>query len=143
MSPVIILILKTIMRNDYFENETDEKSFGFKLIISLVALMVLSIIGIRIYNIFNYDVLPDPTMVREPLWYNYITIFLGIISLIGLFFTWNYRKFGVYMVIASLFISIVINPEFSLLRTLAPLFALFVFVGYGLFEIIPKWRFFK
>ncbi|MGI9526338.1 MAG: hypothetical protein ACR2MS_04415 [Weeksellaceae bacterium] len=131
------------MRNDYFENETAEKSFGFKFILAFVALMILSIVGIRVYNIFTMDVLPDPSLQREPLWYNYTVIVLGLISLAGIYLTWNYKKIGVYTVIASLFTIVLVNPEFSLLRTLAPLFTLFVFVGYGLFEIIPKWRFFK
>lgn len=131
------------MKDDYFENETAEKSFGFKVILALVALLILSIIGLRVYNIFSYDIMPDPTMEREPMWYNYLIIILGIISLYGVYSTWNYKKIGVYTVIISLFISVISNPEFSLLKTIAPLFVLFVFVGYGLFEIIPKWKFFK
>lgn len=131
------------MNQEYFQNETPEKSFGFKVILTLVALMTLSIIAVRVYSLSTYNVLPDPTLVREPLWYNYLSIVLSIITLVGLWFTWQYKKWGVYTTIISLFLMIVINPEFSLLRTLAPLFTLFIFVGYGLFEIIPKWKFFR
>lgn len=131
------------MSQDYFPNETPEKSFGFKVVLTLTALMILSIIGVRLYSLSTYNVMPDPTLVREPLWYNITTIILSFATLVGLWFTYQYRKLGVYLTIASLFIIIVINPEFSLLRTLAPLFTLFIFSGYGLFEIIPKWQFFK
>lgn len=129
---------------DYFPNETNERSFGFKVITTLVILMVLSIIGSRVYSLISYnDVLVDPTLGKEPLWYNLATIGLSIVSLIGLILTWQFRKLGVYLTVAGLFIIIIINPEFDLFRTLAPLFTLFVFTGYGFFEIIPKWKFFK
>lgn len=131
------------MRQDYFQNETAEKTFGFKVIITLVTLMTLSIIGIRIYSLQTYDVTPDPTLIREPLWYNYVVMVIGVVTLVGLWFTWQFKKIGVYITIASLLLIILLNPEFSLLRTIAPLFTLFIFVGYGLFEIIPKWQFFK
>jgi len=128
---------------EYFPDETNEKTFGFKVILTLVILMLLSIIGSRLWSLGSYDVAPDPTLMREPLWYNIATIILAIVSLIGVILTWQFRKIGVYLTAAGLFIIIIINPEFDLFRTLAPLFTLFVFIGYGLFEIIPKWRFFK
>lgn len=131
------------MEQDYFPNESPEKSFGFKVILTLVALMTLSILAVRIYSLSTYTVAPDPTLTREPLWYNYLSILLCLVTLAGLFFTWQYRKIGVFITAGALFIMIVANPEFSLLRTLAPLFTLFIFSGYGLFEIIPKWKFFK
>ena len=128
---------------EYFPDETNEKTFGFKVILTLVILMLLSIIGSRLWSLGSYDVALDPTLMREPLWYNIATIILAIVSLIGVILTWQFRKIGVYLTAAGLFIIIIINPEFDLFRTLAPLFTLFVFIGYGLFEIIPKWRFFK
>ncbi|MDO5654780.1 MAG: hypothetical protein Q4G27_01410 [Flavobacteriaceae bacterium] len=131
------------MTQDYFPNESPEKSFGFKVIMTLVALMILSIIVVRVYSLSLYNVAPDPTLYREPLWYNISSIVLSIIALIGVWLTWQYRKVGVYLTIAALFLMVIINPEFDLLRTLAPMFTLFVYSGYGLFEIIPKWKFFK
>lgn len=128
---------------NYFENETPEKTFGFKTVITLVALMILSFSAIMVYNILFPPISPDPTLFIPPLWYNLLGSLLAIIALVGLGFTWNYRKIGVYIVIAALMLIIMLNPEFSLLRTLAPVFTLFIFVGFGLFEIIPKWQFFK
>ena len=131
------------MEQDYFPNETSEKSFGFKVIMALVALMILSIIAVRVYSLSTYNVAPVPTLYREPLWYNITTILLSLIALVGIFFTWQYRKIGVYLTLGALFVIIVINPEFDLIRTLAPMFTLFIYSGYGLFEIIPKWKFFR
>lgn len=130
---------------EYFPNETNEKSFGFKVILTLVGLMLLAIIGVRLYMLQTFDVLPDPTLESqvEPLWYSITAIVLAIISIFGLILTWNFRKLGVYITSIGLFLIVVLNPDFELFSTLAPLFTLFVFLGYGMFEIIPKWRFFK
>lgn len=130
---------------EYFPNETNKKTFGFKVILTLVGLMLLAIIGVRIYMLQTFDVLPDPTLASEvePLWYSLSAIVLAIISIIGLFLTWKFRKLGVYITSIGLFLIVVLNPDFELFSTLAPLFTLFVFLGYGMFEIIPKWRFFK
>ncbi len=128
---------------DYFENTSSEKNLGFKLIIGLTAFMIFSILAIRLYSLSTLQVAPDPTLYAEPAWYNYTVIFLSVVALGMLYLTYQYKKNGVYGTILSLFIIILINPEFSLLRTLAPMFTLFIFVGYGLFEIIPKWKFFK
>lgn len=130
-------------KENYFENESPEKSFGFKVVLTLVALMILSFMVVRIYTLFSPKVQMDPTLFVEPEWYNISVILLAIVALAGLVATYMYRKIGVYMVCAALFIMVVINPEFNLMRTLLPLFTFFFFVGYGLFEIIPKWRFFK
>lgn len=130
---------------EYFPDETNEKTFGFKVVLTLVGLMLLALIAVRIYMLQTYDVLPDPTLEdsREPLWYSLTAISLAIISIIGLFFTWKFRKFGVYLTAIGLFLIVVLNPDFELFSTLAPLFTLFVFLGFGMFEIIPKWKFFK
>lgn len=129
---------------DYFPNETNERSFGFKVIMALVGLMVLTIAATRIYSLVSYEGVPlDPTVPHDPLWYNLSTIGLSIMAFIGIILTWNFRKIGVYLVVAGLFTIVMINPEFELFKTLAPLFTLFVFTGYGFFEIVPKWKFFK
>lgn len=78
-----------------------------------------------------------------PTWYPLVSIGLGLVSLVGVFLTYFYRKIGVYLTIAGLFLTIVIQPEFMPDGTLYSMFALFVFVGYGLAVIIPHWEEFK
>ena len=130
-------------KENYFKNETKTKTFGFKFILSAVALMTISFAIFALKRIIENPVQLDPTLGIDPLWYSYSIVILSIITLVGLWLTYKYKKWGVYLVIVSLLSMIVINPEYSLLRTLLPMFTLFIFVGYGLFEIIPKWKFFK
>ncbi|MBV7440444.1 hypothetical protein KRX57_03355 [Weeksellaceae bacterium TAE3-ERU29] len=130
-------------KENYFKNETKTKGFGFKFILSIVAFMIISFATFAVKRIVENPVQLDPTLGIDPLWYSYSIVILSIITLIGLWLTYMYRKWGVYIVIGALLSMIVINPEYSLLRTLLPMFTLFTFIGYGLFEIIPKWKFFK
>lgn len=130
-------------QKDYFEKATQQRNLGFKFVIGLTAFMIFSILAVRIYSLSTVQVILDPTFYVEPAWYNYAVIFLSAITLAMLYLTYKYKKIGVYGTALSIFLIVVINPEFSLLRTLAPMFTLFIFIGYGLFEIIPKWKFFK
>lgn len=116
----------------------------------LIAIMSVLIGGIlyRGYRIWitndylfkEYFELEDSLM---PTWYPTVTLGLGILSLIGIILVYFYKKVGVYLVIASLFLSIIIQPEFMPDGQLYSMFALFVFVGYGLAVIIPHWKEFK
>lgn len=129
--------------SDYFPNETPEKSFLFKMILTLVGLMVFSFMASRIYSVLTFEAMIDPNIKPDPLWLTISIVILSIITIIGLFFTYKYKKIGVYTVATALFLMVSINPEFDVMNTLAPLFTLFVFIGYGFMEIVPKWRFFK
>lgn len=129
--------------SDYFPNETPEKSFLFKMILTLVGLMVFSFMVSRIYSVLTFEAIIDPNIKPDPLWLTISIVILSITTIIGLFLTFRYKKIGVYTVASSLFLMVSINPEFDVMNTLAPLFTLFVFIGYGFMEIVPKWRFFK
>jgi len=92
------------------------------------------------YLFKDYFDLSDSLM---PTWYPTVTLILGFISLIGIILVYFHRKIGVYLTILGLFLSIVIQPEFMPDGTLYSMFALFVFVGYGLATIIPHWKEYK
>ncbi len=113
----------------------------------LIAIMLVLIGGIlfRGYRLWSTNdflfkehfQLSDLTM---PQWYPLATIGLGIAALLGIILVYFHRKIGVYLTIAALFISIVMQPEFMPDGTLYSMFTLFVFIGYGLSVIIPHWK---
>lgn len=129
-------------QQNYFDKESENKGLGFKIILALVAFMTLVFTAFSLKRIITNPVQVDPTIPIEPLWYSVTLVGLSIFTLTGLLFTYKYKKWGVYMVVASLFLMIVANPTFSLIKTILPMFTLFTFVGYGLFEIIPRWKYF-
>lgn len=116
----------------------------------LIALMFVLIGGIlfRGYRLWStndflfreYFQLAD---LKMPYWYPTATIVLGLLSLLGIILVYYYRKIGVYLTIASLFLAIVMQPTFMPDGTLYSMFTLFVFIGYGLAVIIPHWSEFK
>lgn len=129
--------------SNYFPDATPEKSLGFKLVLILVAIMTISFSFFRVKRIIEDPVQLDPTLGIEPLWYTYTVLAMAIITLVALWFTYQYKKWGVYATASALFIIVILNPEFCLQKTLLPMFTLFTFVGYGLFEIIPRWKYYS
>lgn len=124
-----------------------KRSIWFK---GLIALMFILIGGIlfRGYRLWSTDdflfkehfQLEDLEM---PQWYPIATLGLGLLALAGIVLVYFYHKIGVYLTIASLFISIVMQPVFMPDGTLYSMFTLFVFIGYGLSVIIPHWKEFR
>ena len=125
----------------------DGKSFWFKSIFFFMLFVVASLLfrGYRLYttNDYLFRSFLNEDAPEMPQWYPITTIVLGIFALIGLFLTYGFKKIGPYMVVISLFLSATIQPEFMADGTLFTLFALFVFIGYGLTVIYPYWHKFK
>ncbi len=126
------------------EHEGDGKSFWFKLMLFVMLFIVSSLLyrGIELYITDDYlfRSFLNEDAPEMPKWYPITTILLAIISLIGLILTFMFKKVGPYLVVASLFIAAMVQPEFMADGTLFTLFALFVFIGYGLAIIYPYWK---
>lgn len=124
-----------------------KRSIWFNGLIVIMAFLIGGILyrGYRIWitNDYLFKEYFDLSESLMPSWYPTVTLGLGVLSLIGLILVYLYKKIGVYLVIASLFLSIIIQPEFMPDGQLYSMFALFVFVGYGLAVIIPHWKEFK
>jgi len=121
-----------------------KRSIWFNTLIFIMLVLIGGIIfrGYRIWSTNDYLFkeyfhLEDSVM---PTWYPNVTLGLGILSLIGIVLVYFYKKIGVYLTALALFISIIIQPEFMPDGTLYSMFTLFVFIGYGLAVIIPRWK---
>jgi hypothetical protein len=124
-----------------------KRSFWFNGLIFLMLILTGGILfrGYRIWStndfLFKeYFHMSDSVM---PGWYPSATLILGLLTLLGIILVYFYKKIGVYLTVISLFIAIVMQPEFMPDGTLYSMFTLFVFIGYGLAVIIPHWREFK
>jgi len=123
------------------------RSIWFKGLIALMLVLIAGILfrGYRLWstNDFLFKEHFQLEDLQMPQWYPMATLSLGFLSLIGIILVYFYRKIGVYLTIAALFISIAMQPEFMPDGTLYSMFTLFVFVGYGLSVVIPHWKEFK
>ena len=124
-----------------------KRSIWFNGLIALMLILTSGILfrGYRIWatNDFLFKEhfhMSDSVM---PSWYPSATLILGLLTLLGIILVYFYKKIGVYLTVISLFIAIVMQPEFMPDGTLYSMFTLFVFIGYGLAVIIPHWKEFK
>ncbi|MFV0305388.1 MAG: hypothetical protein ACK5IC_07925 [Moheibacter sp.] len=123
------------------------RSIWFNGLIALMTILVGGILfrGYRIWstNDFLFREYFELDDLQMPTWYPIATLALGVLSLLGVIMVYFYRKIGVYLTIASLFLAIIMQPTFMPDGTLYSMFTLFVFIGYGLAVIIPRWAYFK
>ena len=128
-------------------HQGNDKSFWFKLMFGLMLFIIISLLyrGIMLFvtNDYLFRSFLNGEAPEMPSWYPIATIILSLIALIGIILTYLFKKLGPYLVVASLFIAAAFQPEFMADGTLFTLFALFVFIGYGLAIIYPYWSKFK
>ena len=141
-----VLMSDNTKSND-LKHESNNKSFLFKSMIFIMVFLILSILyrGYQLFvtNDYLFRQMLNNDAPEMPKWYPITTLILGVVSLVGIFLVNSYKRIGVYMVVASLFIASAIQPEFMADGTLFTMFTLFVFIGYGLAIIYPYWYKFK
>ncbi len=141
-----VLMSDNTKSND-LKHESNNKSFLFKSMTFIMVFLILSILyrGYQLFvtNDYLFRQMLNNDAPEMPKWYPITTLILGVVSLVGIFLVNSYKRIGVYMVVASLFIASAIQPEFMADGTLFTMFTLFVFIGYGLAIIYPYWYKFK
>lgn len=140
-------LINPLETDNIFNKKEGFKSFGFKLMFYLMLFITISLLyrGVMLYttNDYLFRSFLNEDAPEMPNWYPISTILLSISTLIGLILTYMFRKIGPFIVVATLFLAATIQPEFMADGTLYTLFALFVFIGYGLAIIYPYWKNFK
>ncbi|MDO4225256.1 MAG: hypothetical protein Q4C75_05135 [Bergeyella zoohelcum] len=127
------------MEQNYFKGESPNKGTFF--IITLVAMLGFSAMGIGI----DIDQLlqSQDQHISIPSWYFYIISATDLVLIGSILLIYFYRKIGVllYPIAGALHFFFHLYYLNSFLYS--DVFALFTFVGIGLFSIIPKWQFFR
>ena len=141
-----VLMSDNTKSND-LKHESNNKSFLFKSMIFIMVFLILSILyrGYQLFvtNDYLFRQMLNNDAPEMPKWYPITTLILGVVSLVGIFLVNSYKRIGVYMVVASLFIASAIQPEFMADVTRFTMFTLFVLIGYRLAIIYPYWYMFK
>ena len=101
--------------------------------IFFVVLIFLTAFATILYGLIYKDRLP---------YYQYLSLIIGgILAVMALFFILFKRKIGVFAYPSLIFLQIVLlSNDNNLLNTISLVFILFLFTGYGLVFIIPKWK---
>ena len=116
---------------------TKLKSLGFKAFLICMAIITL-------FPVFSAIIgLNGMFLAKAPKWFFLISIFISIVSLLSLFFIYQFKKKAVYTLITSIIAQFLWYLFAYGIEFHDVTFAIFVFIGWGLFQIIPRWKYFK
>jgi len=120
----------------YFDKDP-KKGWGF--ILALASLALFTIMGLGI----DYDEYSQHDYLNIPEWYFYIIFTIDILMALTLVLIFFYRKIGVFMFPALLVLHFFMHNYYLSTFLYTDVTNLFLFVGFGMLVIIPKWKFFK
>ncbi|UOU98581.1 hypothetical protein MUU74_01100 [Chryseobacterium daecheongense] len=126
------------MKEEYsYFDEDPKKGTGF--ILTIIALLVFTIMGLGI----DIDEYVQHEYLNIPRWYFYVIFTIDALMMIGLVLMFFYRKIGIFMFPALLILHFFMHNYYLSTFLYTDVTNLFLFTGFGMLAIIPKWKFFK
>ncbi|REC77620.1 hypothetical protein DRF60_11610 [Chryseobacterium elymi] len=120
----------------YFD-EDPKKGWGF--ISAFAALMLFTIMGLGI----DIDEYLQHEYLQIPRWYFFVIFSIDVLMIIGLILMFFYRKIGIFMFPALLVLHFFMHNYYLSTFLYTDVTNLFLFTGFGMLAIIPKWKFFR
>lgn len=120
----------------YFD-EDPKKGWGF--VLAFAALMLFTIMGMGI----DVDEYIQHEFLEIPRWYFYIIFSIDVLMMLGLVLMFFYKKIGIFMFPALLVLHFFMHNYYLSTFLYTDVTNLFLFTGFGMLAIIPKWKFFK
>lgn len=120
----------------YFD-EDPKKGWGF--ILAFAALMLFTVMGLGI----DVDEYLQHEYLQIPRWYFFVIFSIDVLMMIGLILMFFYRKIGIIMFPALLVLHFFMHNYYLSTFLYTDVTNLFLFTGFGMLAIIPKWKFFR
>lgn len=120
----------------YFD-EDPKKGWGF--ILAFAALMLFTIMGLGI----DVDEYLQHEYLQIPRWYFFVIFSIDLLMMIGLILMFFYKKVGIIMFPALLVLHFFMHNYYLSTFLYTDVTNLFLFTGFGMLAIIPKWKFFR
>ncbi|WP_160140250.1 hypothetical protein [Chryseobacterium sp. c4a] len=120
----------------YFD-EDPKKGWGF--VLAFAALMLFTVMGLGI----DVDEYLQHEYLDIPRGYFYIIFSIDALMMIGLILMFFYKKVGIIMFPALLVLHFFMHNYYLSTFLYTDVTNLFLFTGFGMLAIIPKWKFFK
>ncbi|SDJ65216.1 hypothetical protein [Chryseobacterium jejuense] len=120
----------------YFD-EDPKKGWGF--VLAFAALMLFTVMGLGI----DVDEYLQHEYLDIPRWYFYVIFSVDALMMIGLILMFFYKKIGIIMFPALLVMHFFMHNYYLSTFLYTDVTNLFLFTGFGMLAIIPKWKFFK
>ncbi len=121
--------------NEENSGVTSTKSWTF--VAALVLMLIL--VGLSINTDLQHYVSDD----NVPMWFFYGLFFVDVLMVLSLLLIYFYKKIGVSLLPITVGIHYIMHNYYLSTTLYSDLNLLFVFVGIGLFVIIPRWKFYK
>ena len=120
----------------YFD-EDPKKGWGFILTLAVLLLFTGMGFGIDLDEFLQQEIL------NIPVWYFYVIFGIDFLMAISLVLMYFYRKLGLFAFPAFLVLHFFMHNYYLSTFLYTDVTNLFLFTGFGMLAIIPKWKFFK
>lgn len=120
----------------YFDVDP-KKGWGF--ILALASLLLFTVMGMGI----DIDEYLQHEYLNIPRWYFYVIFTIDALMAISLILMFFYRKIGMFAFPVLLVLHFLMHNYYLSTFLYTDVTNLFLFTGFGMLAIIPKWKFFK
>jgi len=120
----------------YFD-EDPKKGWGF--ILTLAVLLLFTGMGFGI----DLDEFLQQETLNIPVWYFYVIFGIDFLMAVSLVLMYFYRKVGLFAFPTFLVLHFFMHNYYLSTFLYTDVTNLFLFTGFGMLAIIPKWKFFK
>ncbi|ASW74569.1 hypothetical protein IQ37_04090 [Chryseobacterium piperi] len=120
----------------YFD-EDPKKGWGFILAFASLMLFTIMGLGIDVDEYLQHDYL------NIPRWYFYVIFSIDILMMLSLVLMFFYKKIGIFTFPVLLVLHFFMHSYYLSTFLYTDVTNLFLFTGFGMLAIIPKWKFFK
>ncbi|MBD3906630.1 hypothetical protein NAL32_20380 [Chryseobacterium sp. Ch-15] len=120
----------------YFDVDP-KKGWGF--ILALASLLLFTVMGLGI----DFDEFLQHEYLNIPRWYFYVIFTIDAFMMISLVLMFFYKKIGMFAFPILLICHFLMHNYYLSTFLYTDVTNLFLFTGFGMLAIIPKWKFFK
>jgi len=121
---------------NYFDVDP-KKGWGF--ILALASLLLFTVMGMGI----DIDEYLQHEYLNIPRWYFYVIFTIDAFMMISLILMFFYRKIGMFAFPVLLVLHFLMHNYYLSTFLYTDVTNLFLFTGFGMLAIIPKWKFFR
>lgn len=121
---------------NYFDVDP-KKGWGF--ILALASLLLFTVMGMGI----DIDEYLQHEYLNIPRWYFYVIFTIDAFMMISLVLMFFYRKIGMFAFPVLLVLHFLMHNYYLSTFLYTDVTNLFLFTGFGMLAIIPKWKFFR
>lgn len=120
----------------YFD-EDPKKGWGF--VLALLALILFTFMGIGL----DFDEYLQHETLHIPFGYFYFIFSIDLLMIAGIILMYFYRKVGIVLFPVMLVLHFFMHNYYLSTFLYSDVTNLFLFTGFGMLAIIPKWKFFR